>query len=109
MEVAIFDLDKEIIKRNSLFIGARFANSNFKFILKSIIFLPNYIAFLLNFINHQIFLEKYLISFGICEFFNYASESKKEIFFRNLLPSIGLKERATKLEITTAEASVIAV
>ena len=31
------------------------------------------------------------------------------IFLRNLLPSIGLKERATKLEIITAEASVIAV
>ena len=30
-------------------------------------------------------------------------------FFKNLLPSIGLKERATKLEIITAEAKVIAV
>ena len=30
-------------------------------------------------------------------------------FFRNLLASIGLNERATKLDMTTAEASVIAV
>ena len=30
-------------------------------------------------------------------------------FFKNLLASIGLKERATKLEITTAEARVTAV
>ena len=30
-------------------------------------------------------------------------------FFKNLLPSIGLKERATKLEIITADAKVIAV
>ena len=30
-------------------------------------------------------------------------------FFKNLLPNIGLKERATKLEITTADAKVTAV
>ena len=29
--------------------------------------------------------------------------------FKNLLANIGLKDKATKLEITTAEASVIAV
>ena len=30
-------------------------------------------------------------------------------FFKNLLPSIGLKDKATKLEMITAEAKVIAV
>ena len=30
-------------------------------------------------------------------------------FFKNLLPSIGLRDKATKLEIITADASVIAV
>ena len=49
----------------------------------------------------EIFFKKLLNLITTPDFFIF--------FFKNLLPSIGLKESATKLDIITAEARVIAV
>ena len=89
MLFAVFDVDRTLIKEDSLLLAARFANNKFNF-FKNILILPIYLYFQNWALSEPKTLkEKFLTIFNICELFNNPQKSQeKDLYKEKLIKSI---------------------
>lgn len=70
MDYAIFDVDKTLIKNDCLLLAAKLSNKRIPLLLKSILFIPYYLLFLIRAISAKRLKEIFLKKFNICALFN---------------------------------------
>ena len=85
MKYAIFDVDRTLIKNDSLLLSAWHANNKFYFFLNLFFFSRFLLLSKLGFISNKLLKEKFLKSFHICEFFNNHNIYKEHILFKESL------------------------
>ena len=86
MIYAVFDIDKTLIKKDSLILSAIFFNRNKIEIIKMIfLIIPYYFFFKFGIINTGKFKEKFIEIFRICDFFNNSENYKEKCRYREIL------------------------
>ena len=86
MLFAVFDVDRTLIKEDSLLLAARFANNKFNFFKNILIFLPIYLISKLGFIEQN--LKKISNYFNVCELFN---NQEKNLYKEKLIKALDPK------------------
>ena len=95
--LVIFDVDGSLIKGDSLLLAARESISFPNQIIAAIIFIPFVVFWKLKFISDEIFKEKFLKVFRICEFFNMKEKLDDELWFLDILKKSLKKDALERL------------
>ena len=85
MKYAIFDIDGTLINKDSILIAAYFSNNKLQLIIRSIFFIPIFLASKLGLINTKLLKEKFLKIFNICDLFNNPKKYKNREAFRKII------------------------
>ncbi len=107
MKIAVFDVDKTLLRGDSLLLAARKSNSYLGLILHGIIFIPYLIAWKLRLINTKRFKEKFIKRFQICKKYNSEISNNNQDWLINDLEKLIRKEALDRLNMHKEKGHIV--